>query len=75
MDGSTYPVVGPRPGLQGARALVVALILAGTFAASFAMGRLTAGWDDGNPTAPGTPQVAPYVAYDPPHGDGVVKQG
>ncbi len=71
MDGSTYPVVAPRPGLQGARALVVALILAGTLVASFGIGRITAPSDD----APGTTQVVPEGAYGPPHGDGVVKQG
>jgi len=75
MDGSTYPVVGTRPRMQGARALAVGLILVATLALSFTIGRLTARSDDGSPTVPGTTQVLPDLADSPPQHDGVVKQG
>jgi hypothetical protein len=75
MDGSTHSVVfAPRPRLQGARALIIALIVVAIVVASFAFGRLSARSDDVDPTDTGTSQV---VGDDsgPPLRDGDVKRG
>ncbi|MGH2539385.1 MAG: hypothetical protein ACRDGK_02570 [Actinomycetota bacterium] len=76
MDGSTHAVVvATRPKMLGARALILAVIVVATLVASFAMGRLTARPDDGNPPSTGTSQVVPEARGGPPHHGGDVKRG
>jgi len=76
MDGSTHAVVvGAKPKMPGARALIIAAIVVATLVASFAMGRLTARPDDGTPAGTGTSQVVPEATAGRPGHDGDVKRG
>jgi hypothetical protein len=76
MDGSTHSVVvGPRPKVLGARALMFAVLVVAMLFASFAIGRLTAQLDDGTPAGTGNSHVVTEVAPGRPGHDGDVKRG